>query len=112
MNKDVKAWAWSCLICHRNKVQRHNKAPPVTFPSPDARFSHVHLDVVGPLPPSNGFTHLTCVDRYARWAEAVLLPNVQAETIVKAFVSRWVAMFGAPSTVTTDRGAQFESILF
>nr|VZI44033.1 unnamed protein product [Spirometra erinaceieuropaei] len=35
-----------------------------------------------------------------------------AETIVKAFVSRWVAMFGAPSTVTTDRGAQFESALF
>nr|VZI26231.1 unnamed protein product [Spirometra erinaceieuropaei] len=113
MNKDVKAWAWSCLLCQRNKVQRHNKAPPGTFPSPDARFSYVHLDVVSPLPPSNGFNHLlTCVGRYTRWAEAVLLPNVQAETIVKAFVSRWVAMFGAPSTVTTDRGAQFESILF
>ncbi|BHF84693.1 hypothetical protein SprV_0902784400 [Sparganum proliferum] len=74
---------------------------------------HVHLDVAGPLPPSNGFTHLlTCVDRYTRWAEAIPLPNTQAETIVKAFVSRWVAMFGAPSTVTTDRGAQFESTLF
>nr|VZI01907.1 unnamed protein product [Spirometra erinaceieuropaei] len=113
MNKDVKAWARSCLSCQRNKVQRHNKSPPGTFPSPDARFSHVHLDVVGPLPPSNGFTYLlTCVDRYTRWAEAIPLPNVQAETIVKAFVSRWVAMFGAPSTVTTDRGAQFESALF
>nr|VZI38242.1 unnamed protein product [Spirometra erinaceieuropaei] len=80
MNKDVKAWARSCLSCQRNKVQRHNKSPPGTFPSPDARFSHVHLDV--------------------------------AETVVKAFVSRWFAMFGAPSTVTTDRGAQFESALF
>ncbi|BHF70433.1 hypothetical protein SprV_0301348300 [Sparganum proliferum] len=90
-----------------DKVQRHNKSPPGTFPSPDARFSHVHLDVVGPLPPSNGSTHLlTCVNRYTCWAEAIPLPNVQAETIVKAFVSRWVAMFGAPSTVTTDRGAQ------
>nr|VZI35905.1 unnamed protein product [Spirometra erinaceieuropaei] len=113
MNKDVKAWARSCLSCQRNKVQSHNKSPSGTFPSPDARFSHVHLDVVGPLPPSNGFTYLlTCVDRYTRWAEAIPLPNVQAETIVKAFVSRWVAMFGAPSTVTTDRGAQFESALF
>nr|VZI39161.1 unnamed protein product [Spirometra erinaceieuropaei] len=35
-----------------------------------------------------------------------------AETIVKAFVSRWVVMFGAPVTVTTDRGVQFESELF
>nr|VZI45039.1 unnamed protein product [Spirometra erinaceieuropaei] len=81
--------------------------------SPDARFSHVPLDVAGPLPPFNGFTHLlTCVDRYTRWAETSTLPNAQAETIVKAFVSRWIAMFGAPSTVTTDLGAQFESVLF
>nr|VZI30595.1 unnamed protein product [Spirometra erinaceieuropaei] len=81
--------------------------------SPDARYSHVHLDVVGPLPPSNGFTFLlTYVDQYTRWAEAIPLPNVQAETVVKVFVSRWVAMFGAPSTVTTDRGAQVESALF
>nr|VZH98177.1 unnamed protein product [Spirometra erinaceieuropaei] len=81
--------------------------------SPDARFNHVHLDVVGPLPPFNGYTHLlTCVDRYTRWPEAIPLPNVQAETIVKAFVIRWVAIFGAPSMITTDRGAQFESTLF
>nr|VZI30326.1 unnamed protein product [Spirometra erinaceieuropaei] len=112
MNKDVKAWARSCLSCQRNKVQRHDKSAPGTFPSPEARFSHVHLDVVAPLPSSNGFTHLTCVDRYSRWAEAIPLPNVQAETIAKAFVSRWVAMLGAPSTVTTDCGVQFESALF
>nr|VZI21988.1 unnamed protein product [Spirometra erinaceieuropaei] len=112
MNKDVKAWARSCLSCQCSKLQRRNKSSPGTFPSPDARFSHVHLDVVGPLRPSNGFTRLlTSVDRYTRWAEAIPLPNVQAETIVKAFVSRWVAMFGAPYTVTTDRGAQFESAL-
>ncbi|BHF69194.1 hypothetical protein SprV_0301223700 [Sparganum proliferum] len=75
--------------------------------------SQVHLDVVGPLPPSNGFTHLlTCVDQYTRWADAIPLPNAQTEAIVNAYVSRWVAMFGAPSTVTTDRGAQFESTLF
>ncbi|BHF62775.1 hypothetical protein SprV_0200576100 [Sparganum proliferum] len=79
----------------------------------DCEKPHVHLDVVGPLPPSNGFTHLLiCVDRCTRWAEAIPLPNARAETIVKAFVSRWVAMFGAPSTVTTDRGAQYESALF
>ncbi|BHF74435.1 hypothetical protein SprV_0501752100 [Sparganum proliferum] len=113
MNKDVKAWTRSCLSRQRNKVQRLNKSPIGTYPSPDARFGHVHLDVVGPLPLSNGFTHpLICIDRYTRWAEAIPLPNAQAETIVKAFVSRWVAMFGAPSTVTNDRGAQFESTLF
>nr|VZI23857.1 unnamed protein product [Spirometra erinaceieuropaei] len=72
--------------------------------------SSSRIDVLGPLPPSNGYTHLlTCVDRYTRWPEAIPLPNVQAETIVKAFVSGWVAIFGAPSMITTDPGTQFES---
>ncbi|BHF68164.1 hypothetical protein SprV_0301119500 [Sparganum proliferum] len=112
MNKDVKAGTRSCLSCQRNEVRLHNKSPPGTFLSPDAWFRHVHRDVVSPLPPSNGYTHLTRVDRCTRWAEAIPLQNEQAETIVKAFVSRCVAMFGAPSTITTDRGAQFESALF
>ncbi|BHF83814.1 hypothetical protein SprV_0902696100 [Sparganum proliferum] len=113
LNTDAKARTRSCLCCQRNKVQRHNKSPSGTLPSPDERFNHVHLDVVGPLPPSNGYTHLlTCVDRYTHWPKAIPLPNVRAETIVKAFVSRWVAIFGAPSMITTDRGAQFESTLF
>nr|VZI15309.1 unnamed protein product [Spirometra erinaceieuropaei] len=86
------------------------QVPTRQFPTPDARFNH---DVACPLPPSNGFTDLfTCVDRYTCWAEARHLPNTQAETIVKAFVSRWVAMFGVSSTVQTDRGVQFESALF
>ncbi|BHF64966.1 hypothetical protein SprV_0200797500 [Sparganum proliferum] len=50
--------------------------------------------------------------KYTHWAEAIPLPNAQAETIVKAFVSRWIAMFGVPSSVTTDCGAQFEPALF
>ncbi|BHF68877.1 hypothetical protein SprV_0301191800 [Sparganum proliferum] len=113
MNKDFKAWARSCLSCQYNKAERHNKSLKSTFHSPDAWFSHVHLDFVGPLPPFNGYAHLLiCVDRYTRWADVILLPNIEADTIVKALGSRWIAIFGAPSTVTTDRGAQFGSALF
>ncbi|BHF63949.1 hypothetical protein SprV_0200694500 [Sparganum proliferum] len=36
---------------------------------------------------------------------------MRAETIVKAFVSRSITIFGVLSTVTTDRSAQFESAL-
>ena len=30
----------------------------------------------------------------------------------RVFITHWVALFGAPSTITTDRGRQFESHLF
>ncbi|BHF68484.1 hypothetical protein SprV_0301151900 [Sparganum proliferum] len=113
MHKDLKAWTRACIPCQRSKIQRHNKAPIDTLPGPGARFSHVHLDIVGPLPLSNGCSYLlTCVDRFTRRPEAIPLPDIAAPTVVKAFLSRWVAIFGAPSTITTDRGDRFESHLF
>nr|VZI42087.1 unnamed protein product [Spirometra erinaceieuropaei] len=87
-------------------AQRH-------IPSPDTWSGHVPQGVAGPLLPFNCHTHLlTRVDRYTRWTEAIPLLNVQAEAIVGAFTSRWVAIFGTPSTVMTDRGAHFESAYF
>ncbi|BHF83361.1 hypothetical protein SprV_0902650300 [Sparganum proliferum] len=113
MHKDLKAWTRACIACQRSKIQRHNKAPIGTFPGPGAKVSHVPLDIVGPLPLSNGCSYLlTCVDRFTWWPKAIPLPDIAAPTVVKAFLSRWVAIFGGPSTITTDRGAQFESNLF
>ena len=113
LQKDVRDWVRGCVRCQCSKVHRHTQSPIGTFDLPDARFSHVHIDLVGPLPPSRGFRYLlTCVDRYTRWCEAVPLVEASAELVVGAFLLNWVARFGAPKIVTTDRGAQFESALF
>lgn len=109
MNREVALWARSCLDCQRAKIHRHTKTPLGTFDAPTARFQHVHVDLVGPLPPSKGFIYLlTCVDRFSRWPEAIPLPNCSSETAAKAFLERWVALYGCPVTVTSDRGSHFE----
>lgn len=110
---DVAAFVRSCDRCQRSKVQRHIKAPLQRFEPADARFSHVHVDLVGPLVESDGFKYmLTMIDRFSRWMEAVPLKSSQAVEVAAAFCAGWVSRFGAPNHITSDRGTEFTNTLW
>jgi hypothetical protein len=79
MEKDITAVARTCMGCQLGKVQRHVTLEPEHIPVPHRRFSHVHVDLVGPLPRSAGFTHLfTVMDCTTRWPEAIPLSSTAA----------------------------------
>ena len=80
---------------------------------PDTPFRHVHVDIVGPLPPSGGFTHLlTVMDRHSRWPEVFPLRGTTAAECAEHFLSGWVSRYGLPTDMTSDRGPQFTSALW
>ena len=83
------------------------------FKVPERHFDHVNIDLVGPLPYSRGFTHLlTVVDRTTRWPEAIPLQSTTTADVARAFIAAWVARYGVPSDISSDRGPQFTSQLW
>ena len=62
LSRDVGLWFRACLRCQQSKFQTHVKSPV-----PERRFSHVHLDIVGPLSSSQGYSYiLTMIHRTSR----------------------------------------------
>ncbi|GFV13690.1 retrovirus-related Pol polyprotein from transposon 412 [Trichonephila clavipes] len=110
MKCQIKKWVQCCESFQKSKIQRHTKTPLGTFSVPDARFSHIHIDIVGPLPPSEGHHYLlTIISRFSRWPEAIPIPDMQAKTICHAIFDTWISRFGCPSIITSDQGTQMRS---
>jgi RNase H-like domain found in reverse transcriptase/Reverse transcriptase (RNA-dependent DNA polymerase)/Integrase zinc binding domain/Integrase core domain len=113
MATDINQWTRECLSCQKAKIHTHISPPPQTIPIPERRFSHVHVDIVGPLPSSQGHSHiLTMIDRTTRWLEATPLPSISSKSCAEAFINSWISRFGIPHTITSDRGSQFTSSLW
>lgn len=113
LNRDVGQWAKTCIQCQKSKISRHTVSELQQFSNAE-RLSHVHLDIVGPLPPcQHGHRYIvTMIDRFTRWPEAIPVSEITAEVIAKVFYEKWICRFGTVFKVTSDQGRQFESSLF
>ena len=121
MDKTIKQWCSECVFCQESKINKHVHSSVQNFDLPSDRFQTIHIDIVGPLPSvrnrnnmySSPYKYLlTMIDRATRWLEVYPLSDITAKNVALAFVEGWVARFGVPLHVITDRGTQFESELF
>ena len=108
---DVGHWCRECEACQKAKITTQPKAPIQPITVPVRRFTHLHVDLVGPLTASaEGHTHvMTFIDRTTRWMEVIPLTSTTATACADALVMGWISRFGVPAAITTDRGVQFTS---
>lgn len=50
INKNIKTWSKLCIVCQRNKINRHVFSAIGEFSEVKERFSKIHINIVGPLP--------------------------------------------------------------
>ena len=99
-------------------MHKHTKAPLERLPAPTKRFSHIHVDLVGPLNPAceGKNTLLTVIDRWTGWPEAFPMTMhgdaANTKACAKVLVRQWIARWGVPDIITSDRGSQFASDLW
>ncbi|KAK3889024.1 hypothetical protein Pcinc_006900 [Petrolisthes cinctipes] len=113
ISRDAGNWVRSCVPCQKSKVHRHTETGPGAFHQPQRRFAHIHVDVVGPIPPSDGHRYLfTIIDRSTRRPEAIPMANATSTSCASSLLSGWISRFGIPKHITSDRGTTFISHLW
>ena len=80
-------------------------------PPPRGRFTHVYLDIIGPLGLSKCHNYvLTVIDRFSRFFSSRTASWHYREKCVDGFIRHWVSLFGCPERIYCDRGTVWNDI--
>ncbi len=110
--RDIHLFVLACSVCATSKTSNRPPAGLLQLLSvPSRPWSHISLDFVTGLPPSQGnMAVLTVVDRFSKATNFIPLPKLPSarETAV-AVIDHVFRIHGLPTDVVSDRGPQFIS---
>ena len=111
--KDVKTWVRCCPICQKVKILKHNRQKLQSFPRENSRLRFIHVDITGPFTESRGFRYVLSIkDRGSGFLLAIPLADKSSQGVVDTIKYHFIATFGIPNTIVTDRGGEFVSNVF
>ena len=106
----------SCENCMRSKSTIESKIrPPLQkiYDPCNCPTDLMEVDIVGPLPASNGFTHiLTAIHVFSRYLFAVPLRKPDTPSVVNALLSVFSKHAYVSTHILTDKGSVFTAELF
>ncbi|KRY06856.1 Transposon Tf2-6 polyprotein, partial [Trichinella patagoniensis] len=111
--EDVEDWCRTCDACASRKAPQAKARAPMQIQPVGYPFQRIGVDVLGPLEETkrgNRYLLVIC-DYFTKWPEAFPMPDAEATTIARHLVNGIFCRFGAPETIHSDQGRNFESAL-
>ncbi|KAL0154737.1 hypothetical protein M9458_049000, partial [Cirrhinus mrigala] len=112
MTKDITMFVKSCQVCAQSKTPKELPSGLLQpLPIPQRPWSHLSIDFITDLPPSNDFTTiLVIIDRFSKSCRLVPLKGLPTamETALALF-NHVFRVYGLPEDIISDRGIQFTS---
>lgn len=112
MSTDTKEYVSACSVCARSKVSHRAPAGLLRpLPVPHRPWSHIAVDFITGLPPSEGNTTiLTIVDRFSKMVHFIPLSKLPSALETASLLTQHVfRLHGIPQDIVSDRGPQFSS---
>ena len=112
MAKTVKDYVDSCLACQKKaRAVVKDRVPICVIPRDEIPFSHIYLDIIGPLTKQADFRFCFCViDSCTRFRFAFRLRSVTAKAVCECLLQIF-ALVGVSKVITSDQGTCFTSQL-
>ncbi|KAK3534251.1 hypothetical protein QTP86_008286 [Hemibagrus guttatus] len=114
MREDVSLWCHTCASCAAKARPLKRPQAPMATVRVGAPMERIAVDLMGPMNETEHFNRYILVvqDYFTKRVEAYPLPNDQAVTVAEVIVAEWVCRYGAPFTLHSDQGTNFESEVF
>ena len=116
MRQDVENFVAKCEECSKNKHENHpNIAPRDKTSIPDQTLEELMIDFVGPFQTARTHPHryiLQIQDVLSRFLIFKACEDSTAKTAAETLLDEWVAIFGVPKRLRSDRGRHFVNDVF
>ena len=113
MDLDIATFVAKCALCQRFKHKQKLRADVQGKLRANYPFEKVAIDIAGPLKMTrSGHKYLLAlIDHFSKFPVLIPMKTVDSQAITEAIFTRWISLFGAPSSFHSDRGSNLNSEL-
>jgi hypothetical protein len=114
MEQDITDYIKKCVTCQQMKLGKIKPEPLQVTDTQEFPWNKLAVDTVGPLEVTSEKNKymLSCQDNLSKYLVAVPLQSQTAEETAEKLVKFIILIYGIPSTILTDQGANFCADVF